>query len=246
MSRYIIASAIGMLPVIVACSRAAHPTEPSRTPIPVQTAAAPAAIDVLSGNGQSAKAGEHLPEPFAVRVTDRRGLELKDVLVSFRVASGAGLFDTRCDVSRLGRPATVRTDANGVGRAMFYPSTLGLTTVTAHVDGLDRSVTFAIDATIFVVDFWFGYWYAGFAGPCSNTNSVTVPVGTVVEWKAGLPIEGDPLMYTVTSTSTPIGGANFDSGFLMQSERFRFVPEVRGTWQYRDQVTGLTGTLRAQ
>ena len=97
-----------------------------------------------------------------------------------------------------------------------------------------------------VIEFWFGYWNVGFVGPCSNSSDVTVPVGTPVEWK--IPVEDDryPITYTVTSTSTPPGAEGFDSGMLTSKERVRFVPSVAGTWPYRDDVTGLTGTLTAR
>lgn len=47
----------------------------------------------------------------------------------------------------------------------------------------------------------------------------------------------------IRSTSTPAGGASFDSGSLTEGERFLFVPGVAGTWEYVDQVSGATGTL---
>lgn len=106
-------------------------------------------------------------------------------------------------------------------------------------------MTFRIEVTVLVIDFWFGFWYAGFNGPCSLSSDVTVPIGTTVEWKAGAHDERYSLQYTVTSTSRPGNAAGFDSGLLTQWERFRFVPAVNGVWEYRDQVTGLTGTLRA-
>jgi len=52
-----------------------------------------------------------------------------------------------------------------------------------------------------------------------------------------------PITYTVTSISAPPGAKGFDSGMLTAYQRFRFVPPLRGSWVYRDQVTGLTGTL---
>ena len=103
--------------------------------------------------------------------------------------------------------------------------------MTAQVPGVEGSATFGIEATVLVIDFWFGFWYAGFSGPCSLSSDVTVPVGTTVEWKAGAQDERvtDP-QYTVTSTSRPGDAAGFDSGLLTQRERFRFVPAVSGVW----------------
>jgi hypothetical protein len=128
----------------------------------------------------------------------------------------------------------------------FLPTSLGSSTVVARVGALQQSVTFTAEATAVVVDFWFGYWNVGFVGPCSNSSHVTVPVGTVVEWR--IPVQDDryPVTYTVTSVSTPPGAKGFDSGTLTAYERFRFVTPISGTWEYRDQVTGLTGTLTAR
>jgi hypothetical protein len=86
----------------------------------------------------------------------------------------------------------------------------------------------------------------GFIGPCTLSSDVTVPSGTPVEWKVPVEDERYPITYTVTSTSTPPGASGFDSGVLTSRERFRFVPLVTGTWEYRDQITGRTGTLTAR
>jgi hypothetical protein len=56
----------------------------------------------------------------------------------------------------------------------------------------------------------------------------------------------DTSPYRITATSVPEGGAPFDSGTLSGSSRFRFVPTVAGTWQYRDTISGLAATLRAK
>jgi hypothetical protein len=130
---------------------------------------------------------------------------------------------------------------------MFQPTVLGRSTVTARIGGLqDASVTFTTEATVLVIEFWFGFWNVGFIGPCPHSSDITVPVGTTVEWK--VPVEDDryPITYTVTSTSTPLGARGFDSGVLTSRDRFRFVPPMTGTWEYRDQVTGLAGTLTAR
>jgi adhesin/invasin len=50
----------------------------------------PAAIDVVSGDAQSAPAGEELPQPVRVRITDRNGAALVGARVQFRVRAGGG------------------------------------------------------------------------------------------------------------------------------------------------------------
>lgn len=65
-----------------------------------------------------------------------------------------------------------------------------------------------------------------FVGP-SGGDAVTVTVGTPVEW-----VNLDNVQHTATSTSVPAGGAAFDSGLLGNGDRFRFTPQVEGTWVY--------------
>jgi hypothetical protein len=130
----------------------------------------------------------------------------------------------------------------------FQPTAIGRSTVTAEVVGSqDAPVTFTTDASVIVIEFWFGIWGVGFISPCPGfSKDVTVPVGATVEWNAPAEDERFPMTYTVTSTSTPAGGMAFDSGTLKPKQRFRFVPAVAGTWEYVDRVTGLTGSLTAR
>jgi hypothetical protein len=205
----------------------------------------PTAIAIVSGNDQQGKAGEQLGEPFVVRAKEANGNGVSDVSVSFQIASGAGTLGGHCAA---GAPTAVaRTNPDGIATMAFHPTALGRSTVTAGVAGIhDASVTFAVDVTALVIEFWFGYWNVGFIDPCTLSSDVTVPSGTTVEWKVPVEDERYPITYTVTSTSTPPGASGFDSGVLTSRERFRFVPLVTGTWEYRDQITGRTGTLTAR
>jgi hypothetical protein len=216
------------------------PTSPtSRTP--------PAGrLSIVSGNEQQAKAGEPLREPFVVRVIDDDGRGLGDVVVSYSLTSGDGVFARVCDPAAPVREASTRTNADGLAQMTFQPTSVGASTVTARVVGArDVSVAFTTNAVGLVIEFWFGIWEVGFAGPCLAPH-VTVPLWTVVEWTAPPEDERYPLTYTVTSTSTPPGGAAFDSGMLRPKERYRFVPGVAGTWEYHDRITGLAGRLTAR
>ena len=140
------------------------------------------------------------------------------------------------------------TDAQGLASATLDPYDVGPISVTTAVSGGQNSpVTFNSYATAAVVVFHsvrdYGN-YAAFYGPCycsRNVNALTVPIGTIVEWKSG-----DDEPYTVSSTATPPGGASFDSGILGGQSRFRFVPTTAGSWQYRDTRSGLTATLIAK
>lgn len=48
------------------------------------------------------------------------------------------------------------------------------------------------------------------------------------------------------SSSAPPGGAFFTSGILRQDDRFHFVPDLAGTWEYFDRVSGATARLTAE
>jgi hypothetical protein len=229
--------------LIVACEA---DTGLAPTPVPTTTTSrrVPASIAVISGRDQGGKAGEPLAAPFVVRVTDADGNPSSGIAVSFRITAGAGVLGDTCEGTHSRSVRSAQTDSNGIASTAFIPTMLGRSTVSATV--ADVSVTFAVDATALVIEFWFGFWGFGFVGPCSLSSDITVPVGSSVEWK--IPVQDDryPVTYTVTSTSTPPGAQGFDSGLLTSRDRFRFVPSVVGTWRYRDQVTGLIGTLSSQ
>jgi hypothetical protein len=65
---------------------------------------APAAVEAVSGNGQSAPAGTLLPDPVVVRVTDEDGELLDGGVVVFRVIAGGGTVGE----------GTARTGADGM------------------------------------------------------------------------------------------------------------------------------------
>jgi hypothetical protein len=220
------------------------PTPPVVTPAPAPTGP-PAAMTIASGNDQHGKAGEPLGEPFVVRVTDKEGKGVNDVAVFFELATGAGELGGGCGYPTPTHAASVRTNPEGLVQMKFRPTELGQSTVTARIAEEPRaSATFVVEAPLLVIEFWFGAWGAGFVGPCSGSSQVNVPVGTTVEWKVfSEEFAGE---YTVTSKSTPPGGKDFDSGTLTAQDRFRFIPDVKGTWEYYDKATGLAGALTAK
>lgn len=209
-----------------------------------------AVLSIVSGNNQKGKAGEMLGELLWVRVTDGEGNLVPHVTVTWAVTSGGGRFPGGCT---RGNPATAttRTLPEGVGIGSrsgpglawvhFQPTMVGISTVAAAVPGVRVSpVTFTVDATVMVITLTYdpGIDKIAFFGP-DFSSDITVPIGATVEWVNDLP------MAHITSTSVPAGGASFDSGELSQGERFQFVPEVAGTWEFVDLVSGSTGTLTA-
>jgi hypothetical protein len=164
--------------------------------------------------------------------------------VSFEVSAIGGLNGKQAPgASRV----STHTGADGSAQVILEPYDVGRISVTARVEGtLLAPVTFSADATVIVVEFRSpeaAGAYAAFWGPCRCTrtlNIVTVPVGTPVEWATP-----DATPYTITSLSSPAGGAAFDSGTLGRTSRYRFVPRIPGTWEYADRLSGLRATVRA-
>jgi hypothetical protein len=199
------------------------------------------AIAMVSGSDQVGKAGESLEMPFSVQVTDTAGEAVRHVHVYWSITSGAGHFPVPG-----GQASWTGTD--GIATMGFLPTALGTSTVSAAAAGLEGSpVSFTTEATILVIRLGrrFNPWtgFEGdpvFIGP-EGGSDVTVPVGTPVEWSVIGGVEAG----RIASTSEPPGGEPFDSGLLNQGERFQFVPDVAGTWEYEDRVSGATGTLTA-
>lgn len=230
------AASIGVVLFAFGCEGPTQPAQPS---------GAPAAIALVSGENQEGKAGERLPHPFVVRVTDERGAGVRNVEISWRVVSGTGDFSAPGGKrsSTVSRP----TDADGFARATFRPTAVGMSAVAAEATGLPGSpVTFTTEATVLVVNFG-PLFDCGdptfFSGP-DGSSDVTVPVGTPVEWVYA-PWLAPSCEARVTSDSEPSSGEPFDSGILNPGYRFRFVPEVAGTWEYSDVIGGGSGTLTA-
>jgi hypothetical protein len=208
---------------LLACSDRAS-TEPPAGTGPL----VPAGISIVSGNDQVGKAGELLPAPLVVRVTDAAGNGLGNVFVLWSVISGDGAFEGRL-FDPAARSASTITGPQGTVVIPFAPATIGTTTVQAIIPKTPvPPATITVEASVLVIEFWW-FWGAGFLPPCGMDCDVVVPVGTPVEW-----VSRDAESWMVTATSAPPGVEPFRSGPLGQNERFRFVPMVAGTWAYID------------
>lgn len=205
--------------------------------------ATPAALQRVSGDAQAGKAGENLSAPLVVRVTDDQDRPVENAVVTWRVTSGAGEFFVRTGGQQLPRS---RTDRYGMSQVYFKPTALGTNTVSAEVTGLAGSpVVFTSEATVMVIRI--AYLFGCTGGPSFllspvDSSSATVPRGTPVEWTFSEEVVTSCTAHIV-STDGPQHGTRFDSGVLDPGERFRFVAQVVGTWEYEERIHGGTGTL---
>ena len=102
-------------------------TAPSSTP-----GARAAAIAIVSGDNQQAKAGEQLSQPLVVRVTDVRRRSVEGAAVSFSISGSGGLNGKQAPgPSRL----TTQTNADGVADVTLEPYDAGPISVTARLEG---------------------------------------------------------------------------------------------------------------
>jgi TolB protein len=108
----------------------------------------------------------------------------------------------------------------------------------------------AFASTIGCVDGWeLEFWHSGtlidsgFYHDGQFAAELNVRVGVPVRWVNANQVE--PFTAQIVSTSVPNGGESFNSGILEKGEDFRFVPNVEGTWEYMDQVTGITARFTA-
>lgn len=92
------------------------------------------AMEKAEGDGQQGFAGEALPVPIAVLVSDANGHPASNITVTFRVASGGGSVS----------PALARTAADGIARATW---TLGIDSAqSALASASDLTATFRATA----------------------------------------------------------------------------------------------------
>jgi hypothetical protein len=88
----------------------------------------PAAIEVLSGNGQSAPPGEELPQAIVVKVTDADSNPLPDVRVAFELGAGAEGGETTPDTAltdEAGEASTRWVLGDGLGEQAVQAEVVG-------------------------------------------------------------------------------------------------------------------------
>lgn len=237
-------------PVKVAASSAGIPG----SPVTFTTDASDpgARIELVSGNNQQGVAGAWAGgNDLTVRILDGHGDGVLHVPVKWRIKSGIGVLRVHsgCSGGRVGgdnlvtRTGTYLSPAGeGYTSLTFSPTTVGVSSVAVSVPGVDGSgAVFAVNTNRVLIGLSVDPWSGGpgFVGPGWKAD-VTVPAGTIVEFF------NDNGSARIASITAPDGGTPFDSGSLKTGEVFQFIPNVAGTWNYVDQVSGAAGKLIVQ
>jgi hypothetical protein len=123
----------GALCLVVAAIAAACESSPSGPSNPPP----PAAVNVVSGNGQVGTIGQALSTPLAVKVAASNGAAVKGVGVLFAVTTGTATVS----------PSSTVTDSTGTAKTnVTLGSTPGTIVVTASVTGTSLTASFSLTA----------------------------------------------------------------------------------------------------
>jgi hypothetical protein len=206
----------------------------------------------ISGDGQTSLYGSVLDQPIVVRVTDQSGEGVAGVMVTWRLASGAGSI---CAPSYTSRRDCVqgmvqrRTDHDGRSSVWVFAGRLGVDTVTATVGGLGGSpATFQAHTAGVLIEASpvFDCQTDGdpvrFTGP-DGSDQITVAAGDTVAFEFAPWLE--PVCEARIVSSAEPEGMGFDSGILHPGDRFPFIPKVPGIWEFRETASGGAGQFTA-
>ncbi|MBB3063166.1 thrombospondin type 3 repeat-containing protein [Microbulbifer rhizosphaerae] len=105
-------------------------------------------LEIISGNGQSAKINTELSEPLAVKVLDNGGNPVVDKNVVFRVIQGSGIIGIGTELE--GRGVLAKTDAEGIAYTRYrlgQRAGVGNQKVRARVVGYGDEAVFSASAS---------------------------------------------------------------------------------------------------
>ncbi len=161
------------------------------------TGGSPSAVQILSGNGQTAVVGNAVPVQPAVRITDVAGAPVAGLAVLFNVASGSGAITG----------AEAVTDANGVARVGSWTlgTVAGPNTLRAIASGFaENPVVFTATAVAAAPA------KLVFATPPPSTvqSTIAFPVNPTVQVtdEFGNPVSGITVAVSITAGSATLGG----------------------------------------
>ncbi|HEU0013218.1 MAG TPA: Ig-like domain-containing protein, partial [Longimicrobium sp.] len=166
----VLAAAV-LVPALFSCE---SPSDPEPGP--------PAGIGVVDGAGQTAAAGQALPDPVAVRVVDARGRPVDGEAVNFVVTSGGGSVFA----------AQVTTDGEGLARNTW---TLG--TAAGAAQALEARVSSSGGQLLAVVT-------ATAASGAPASVHAFAPGDTIFAGTAGAALDTTPAVRVVDAHGNPV------------------------------------------
>lgn len=167
--------------------------------------AAPASLQIVSGNGQSATVGTSVADAPTVRVLDDQSNAVSGVTVSFSVISGGGSVAGATATSNGAGDASPSSWALGTtaGSNQLRASVAGVPTVTLTATGVAGAAS-SVVAT------------AGDGQSATVSTGVSVPPTVRVDDAHGNPVSGVSVTFAVTAGGGSVGGAaqSTDAGGL--------------------------------
>jgi plastocyanin len=177
-----------------------------------------ALFDVLSGQEQTGSTLEVFRRPLRVLALDRRGFAVPGIIVRWELATGVATLSTTVDT----------TGPLGISEVLVTAgSVLGPVEVDAYVAG---SSDFGAEFDLLVTAHQIQILSDRFLGPLGG-DTLYVVAGDTVEW-----LNRDVQGHLLRSVEEPPGGVVIRSDTLRNSDRYRFVPNVPGTWTYEDGI----------
>lgn len=177
-----------------------------------------ALFDVLSGQAQTGSTLEVFRRPLRVIALDRDSLPVPGVVVQWEFARGVATLSATVDT----------TGPLGVSEVLVTAgSVLGPVEVNAYVEG---SSAFVAEFELLVTSHQIQILSDRFLGPLGG-DTLYVVAGDTVEW-----LNRDVQSHLLRSTEEPAAGVVIRSDTLRNSDRYRFIPNVPGTWVYEDRI----------
>ncbi len=144
-------------------------------------------LSIISGNNQEGSPGETLPNPLVVEVKDQFDKPLRNVQVTFAVTDGKGKLTT----------TKTKTDRNGRAEStLTLGPNAGTNTVSVSASGIEQSEVFNAEG-IRTPELILKTSGDSQEGPPGTT--LTNPFVVEVQDKTGLPLEGIPVTFVVTT-----------------------------------------------
>jgi len=189
------------------------------------------AFEILGGDGQTGSTLEVFRLPLRVAASDRLGFAVPGVRVRWEIRRGVGSLSATSDT----------TGPLGVSEVLLTAgSVLGPIEVAAYVEGTnDYGAEFDLQVTAHQIQILSDRFITPLGG-----DTLFVVAGDTVEW-----LNRDVQSHLLRSLQEPTTGVVIRSDTLRNSDRYRFVPNVAGTWVYEDRInSGITaprGVIRA-